>query len=243
MKTFTLTCAILLLSSFGLFAQSGMTIQSGGQVTVNGNLIITPVPFVCGTPMTDTRDGKTYTTVLIGTQCWFAQNLNVGTRINGLDEQTNNSIVEKYCYNDLESNCTVYGGLYQWNEMMQYVTPEGAKGICPTGWHLPTDDEWTILTTYLGGSNVAGGKMKEIGTSHWTSPNTGATNSSGFSALPGGNCVLGGFNDFPSSAYFWTSTWSPAGMAYVLYLSYGNEQIQMGLNSREVGYSTRCVKD
>lgn len=78
----------------------------------------------------------------------LAQNLNVGTRINGLQEQTNNGIIKKYCYGDLDSNCNVYGGLYQWDEAMQYVTTEGVKGICPTGWHLPTDAEWCTLTQY-----------------------------------------------------------------------------------------------
>ena len=78
----------------------------------------------------------------------LAQNLNVGTRINGLQEQTNNGIIKKHCNGDLDSNCNVYGGLYQWDEAMQYVTTEGVKGICPTGWHLPTDAEWCTLTQY-----------------------------------------------------------------------------------------------
>ena len=90
-----------------------------------GTGIIIP-PFTCGNPMTDTRDSNTYTTVLIGTQRWFAQNLNVGTRINGSLSQTNNGTIEKYCYNDLEANCNTHGGLYQWDEAMQYLTT-GAK--------------------------------------------------------------------------------------------------------------------
>jgi hypothetical protein len=107
---------------------------------------------------TDTRDGKVYTTVYIGTQCWMKQNLNIGTRIAGAGNQTNNGTIEKYCYDDNESNCDYYGGLYQWNEMMQYTTTQGVKGICPKGWHLPTNNEWNVLSTFLGGS--AGGKMK-----------------------------------------------------------------------------------
>jgi len=135
---------------------------------------------------------------LIGTQCWFKENLNVGTMINGTHNQTNNSVIEKYCYNNLTSNCDIYGGLYQWGEMVQYLNgtsntttwnppPTGnVQGICPTGWHIPKDAEWTVLTTYLGGVSVAGGAMKETGNAHWSSPNTGATNSSGFTALGSG---------------------------------------------------------
>ena len=101
--------------------------------------------FTCGSSFTDGRDGKTYTSVQIGTQCWMKENLNVGTRINGSSNQTNNGVVEKYCFNNLESNCDVYGGLYQWNELMQYVSTQGVKGICPLDWHIPTDQELSLI--------------------------------------------------------------------------------------------------
>jgi uncharacterized protein (TIGR02145 family) len=119
----------------------------------------------------------------------MAENLNVGTKINSTSDgqlQTDNEILEKYCYNNDIANCNIYGGMYEWNEAMQYDTTEGAQGICPDGWHIPTDAEWTTLTTFLGGESVAGGKMKEAGFAHWYSPNTGATNESGFTGLPGG---------------------------------------------------------
>jgi len=93
-----------------------------------------------------------YSTVQIGSQVWMGENLNVGTRINGVKNQINNDTIEKYCYNDDENNCNVYGGIYLWDEMMQYSTVEGSQGICPTGWHLPSDSEWTVLTNYLGGN-------------------------------------------------------------------------------------------
>jgi uncharacterized protein (TIGR02145 family) len=244
MKTFTLASVMLLLTCLGLFAQSGMTIQSGGSVTVNGNLIITPAAFVCGTPITDTRDGKTYYTVLIGTQCWFAQNLNVGTRINGTSEQTNNSIIEKHCYNDLETNCNTYGGLYQWNELMNYVTTEGARGICPSGWHIPSDAEWTILITFLGGEAVAGGKMKEAGTAHWLSPNTGATNSSGFTGLPGGyRHPDGSFALLTYYGYLWSSSQSVATYAWIQRLYYTLEAVNRLNYIKTDGFSGRCVQD
>ena len=162
--------------------------------------------------------GQTYNTVEIGTQCWFKENVNIGTRINGSSDQTNNGIIEKYCYDDLESNCDIYGGLYQWDEVMAYSSTEGAQGICPPGWHIPTDCEWCTLTYYLdtnvvcfakfwNGTN-AGGKMKEEGFEHWLNPNTGATNESDFTALPGGSYSIfsNDFIELNERAEFWSST-------------------------------------
>ena len=225
-------------------ALSGLTIQSGGTLTVNGNLSISPALFVCGSPITDTRDGKTYNTVLIGTQCWMAKNLNVGTKILGSANQTNNSIIEKYCYNDDENNCNTYGGLYQWDEAMQSSTTERVKGICPTGWHLPTDAEWTTLTTFLGGEAIAGGKMKETGYTHWASPNTGATNSSGFTALPGGyRYYSGSFFNLTSYATFWSSSQYGATDAWFRTLLYTNEGVSQDHSGKTLGLSARCLKD
>ena len=157
----------------------------------------TSAAFTCGSPFTDNRDGQSYNTVEIGTQCWMAENLNIGNMIPGNGNQTENGMIEKYCYDNNAANCNVYGGFYQWNEMMQYVTTPGVKGICPDGWHLPTDAEWCVLEQFVDPSISCsaigyrgidgGGKLKESGTGHWTPPNTGATNSNGFTALPGGN--------------------------------------------------------
>jgi len=197
----------------------------------------------CGV-ITDVRDGKTYNTVIIGTQCWFAQNLNIGTKVNASGEQTDNSIIEKYCYSDLESNCDVYGGLYQWDEMMQYITTEGAKGICPTGWHLPMASEFSTLSIYLGGESVAGGKLKETGYAHWQSPNTNASNSSGFTALPGGyRHYLGGFGDLNYLAYFWSSSQSDATTVEHPILYFNNEFIQWISQRKTYGFSVRCLQD
>ena len=245
MKTLTLAFSLLLLTNATLFAQSGMTIKSGGAVTVNGNLTITPAPFVCGNPMTDIRDGKTYNTVLIGTRCWMAQNLNLGTRVNGTAEQTDNNVIEKYCYADQESYCDIYGGFYQWGEAMQYSIIEGAKGICPESWHMPYESDWTSLATSLGGMDVAGGKMKEAGTSRWSSPNTGGTNSSGFTALPSGYRAENiGWGQPGNYTYFWSS-WSPLPTvgAGTYYLSFYYENLTQGNYASDIGFSVRCVKD
>ena len=242
MKTFTFFTAFLFLTNIVMLAQSGITIHSGGTVTINGNLSITP--FVCGTPLTDARDGKTYNTVLIGTQCWFQANLNVGTKVLGSAIQTNNGIIEKYCFNDDENNCRTYGGLYQWGEAMQYMTTDGAQGICPAGWHLPTDAEWTTLTDYLGGLSVAGGKMKEVGSTHWALPNVGATNSSGFTALPGGfSSVNNGFNDFSDHAYLWSSSQRDKDYAWYRLLLFNYTGVYQAYNFKEGGYSVRCIKN
>jgi uncharacterized protein (TIGR02145 family) len=201
--------------------------------------------FKCGDVVN--YNGQDYYTVMIGTQCWFKENLNAGAMINVSQNQTNNSVLEKYCYNNLASNCMVYGGLYQWDEMMQYVIIEGAQGICPSGWHIPTDSEWTVLTTFLGGINVAGGKMKEAGTVHWMPPNTGATNSSYFTALPGGfRGPSGYFNSLTFNAYFWSSTQLNATNAWSRSLSYNYEDVYRGSggpDGKAYGFSVRCIQD
>jgi len=207
-----------------------------------GTGTITPT-FVCGNPIFDIRDGKSYTTILIGSQCWFAQNLNIGARIDGSVDQSNNGIIEKFCYDNLEINCNVYGGLYQWNEMMQYITTEGVQGICPTGWHIPTDAEWTTLIDYLGGENVAGSKLKETGTSHWNSPNE-ATNESGFTALPGGNRYsYGAFGNIGSSGYWRSSTQYNTSNAWYRNMDYDYDGVYTYNGSKVSGFSVRCVKD
>lgn len=196
-------------------------------------------------PFTDIRDGKNYNTVLVESQCWMAQNLNIGTKINGSQNQTNNQVIEKYCFNNLESNCDIYGGLYMWDEAMQYVTTAGVQGICPAGWHLPTDAEWTTLTNFLGGESVAGGKMKEIGTTHWKSPNTGATNSSGFTALPGGEQNYGNFYSLTFYTVFYSSSLSSMYSGpWIRVLSYDLANVTrdyLYFSSQMVGYSVRCV--
>jgi len=203
-------------------------------------------PVICGQSFSDPRDGKVYTTVQIGTQCWMAQNLNIGTRIDGSVEQTNNDptpIIEKYCYEDNEANCDVYGGLYQWNEMMQYSTTPGIQGICPTGWHLPTDAEWTTLTTYLGGESVAGGAMKETGFTHWIDPNTGATNSSGFTGLPAAHRDPDGLFYFLGyNNILWSSTEYNGSDAGTLSLDYGYNFVGRNYYIKSYGFSVRCVK-
>ena len=229
--------------------------QTGQQVVraliKNANLqTIDSTDFANFTPCGDsiTYSGKKYGTVLIGAQCWFAQNLNNGTRINGSSEQTNNSTIEKYCYNDLESNCDIYGGLYLWDEAMQYSTTEGVQAICPTGWHIPTDAEWTTVTTFLGGEDVAGGKMKStgtigVGTGLWSSPNTGATNESGFTAVPAGCSYYGAFYNVGTTGYWWSSTVLDTEYAWSRYTNYYYSSVGRDPNLKWIGESVRCLRN
>jgi uncharacterized protein (TIGR02145 family) len=143
-------------------------------------------------PVTD-GDGNVYNTVTIGTQIWMKGNLktmkfNYGTSIPNVTDNTTWAGLTSaaYCWynNDAATYKTTYGALYNWYAVD--VASNDGKNVCPAGWHIPSDAEWTTLTDYLGGASVAGSKLKETGTTHWLSPNTGATNESGFTALPGG---------------------------------------------------------
>ncbi|MBW6480577.1 MAG: T9SS type A sorting domain-containing protein [Bacteroidales bacterium] len=191
-------------------------------------------------------DGNVYNTVAIGTQVWMAENLKVTHYRNG-DSIPNITVASQWSnltsgaygiYNNDSSYATTYGLLYNWFAVTD------TSGICPTGWHIPTDAEWTTLTDFLGGVNVAGGKMKEIGTTHWTSPNTGATNSSGFTGLPGGVRSSNGYfysiNDY---GYWWSSTEASTTMAWRRHLYAYNAKIDVGYSYKTYGYSVRCIRD
>jgi uncharacterized protein (TIGR02145 family) len=194
----------------------------------------------CGTV---SYGGEIYTTVVIGTQCWMNENLNIGIAIIGANNQTDNGITEKYCYDNDPDNCLMFGGLYQWDEMMQYVTTSGTKGICPVGWHIPTDAEWDTLRAYLGGISVAGGAMKETGTYHWSEPNTGATNSSGFTSLPAGYRVGSSFNQLTITAGFWSSDAYSSAAAYSWHHYFNTASMSKDYDTKSTGFSCRCIKN
>lgn len=205
-------------------------------------------------------DGNTYNTVIIANQCWMAKNLKVGVRINGADVQTNNGIAEKHCYDDKLANCNIYGGLYEWNEMMNWVTTEGAQGLCPAGWHIPTKADWDELFAFLQPGDGAGTKMRTTGTINegtglWRDdPNTQATNSSFFSAVPAGFSSSSNFgNNFlwlGWSATYWASTEAaqlpppnPPDPAIIYGLNYDMAGYTYGTGAKLIGRSVRCMKD
>ena len=188
---------------------------------------------------TDSRDGKVYKYVTIGNQVWMAENLaytGSGQHITDNNQWKNNTAYNGWCYyKNKTNNGNTYGVLYQW---------EAAKAACPAGWHLPTDAEWKELTDYLGGENVAGGKMKEIGTTHWDSPNTGADNSSGFSALPGGyRNTYGSFYYLGDDGYWWSATKGISNTAYIRILHAPNATVNRYYDYKAFGFSVRCIKN
>lgn len=208
-----------------------------------GTISPPPPPFTCGSVLTDTRDGKTYPTVQIGTQCWFAKNLDIGTRINQNVLQTNNSVIEKYCYDNIDANCTTYGGFYLWNELMQYVTTNGAQGLCPTGWHIPTNTEWETLRTFLGGNQTvpAPGYHLKSATA-WPGP---PSNSTGFTALPGGyhDPTFAQSYSVTENGHFYSSTQSDASNAGHWSLVNYNHYLYSNDVEKWMGYSARCIKN
>jgi uncharacterized protein (TIGR02145 family) len=192
-------------------------------------------------------NGNVYNTVTIGAQVWMAGNLkatkyNNGDLIANVTSQTEwiSLTTGAYCWqnDDPVTNADTYGALYN-----NFTVDAG--NLCPTGWHVPTDDEWTILTDFLGGLNLAGSKLKETGTTHWAAPNTGATNDAGFTALPGGSRGGGDgvFHDLRAFGYLWSSTKTSSAWAYARRLDFNSISVTRNTYLRQGGFSVRCIKD
>jgi uncharacterized protein (TIGR02145 family) len=208
-------------------------------------------------------DGNTYQSVIIGSQTWIKQNLNVskysdGTLIPEVSDpiEWNNLTTGAWCYyNNDPAYGPIYGKLYNWYAVAGIYDEDSAydttlrKKLAPIGWHIPSnsecvcESEWTQLINFLGGNYVAGGKIKEEGTLHWQSPNS-ASNISGFTALPGGYRVnFGAFESITNRAGFWTSSESDFDSAWFHTLYNDYVFIQEESNDKKIGYSVRCVKD
>jgi uncharacterized protein (TIGR02145 family) len=203
--------------------------------------------------MTD-QEGNAYKTIVIGTQEWMAENLKtsiyrngdaIPTGLSNADwENTINTQQGAWAYynNDASYACP-YGKLYNWYACVD------ARQLCPVGWHVPTDAEWTVLTDFLGGEDVAGGKMKTTGTIEaatglWYSPNTSATNSSGFSVAPGGvRDFFGDYGNIGDVGVWWSSSEGDTNFAWGRFLYYDDDSA-FGVNDyKQVGFSVRCLRD
>ena len=195
-------------------------------------------------------DGNVYHIVTIGTQVWTVENLkttrfNDGTAIPLVTGNTawfncENFMSPGYCWydNDSATYRSTYGALYNWYAI-------GTGKLAPPGWHVPTDSEWSILTSFLGGDNAAGGPLKEIGMTHWLYPNNGATNTSGFSALPGGfrDDGIGFQNSVSHFGWWWSSTEEEATLSWSRTMDCSNTTVGRGANTKGCGFSVRCIRD
>jgi len=208
--------------------------------------------------VTDARDGNHYNAVRIGNQIWMSENLKY---LPSVDFITNGSTTEPhyyvYGYNGIDvaaakatADYSTYGVLYNWpaamnGEASSSSNPSGIQGVCPVGWHLPSNAEWTELIDYLGGASVAGGKLKETGTDHWSNPNTGATNESGFTALPGGerradNNTTSLKNEY---GFWWSATEISSVYVSHVYIRNNYSNAYTSILTKDYGFSVRCIKD
>ena len=196
------------------------------------NIIVQAAPvFSCGNNLTDIRDNKVYPTIQIGTQCWMRKNLNYGIVIYGGTAQTDNCLNEKYCYNDNQANCNTYGGLYQWDELMAYNNTPGSRGLCPPGWHVPTQAEWMTLFNASIAQGLAGKPLQD-------------------SIINGFRAIESGFvysNMTWKYLGFATFFWSSDSFSTIKALSHGmnlqNFSVSDYYSNRSNAFAGRCVKD
>jgi uncharacterized protein (TIGR02145 family) len=218
---------------------------NGTVFNIDSSGVLTSVNTCSGSTYVRDYDGNYYGTAVIGTQTWFTENLrttryNNGTAIPYITNKTTWSNLTVGAYSSYENaidNC--FGYLYNW-----YATSNGG-GLCPTGYHVPTNDDFITLRDYLGGNSVAGGKMKTKGLVWWRTPNANATNSSGFNAYPAGRRLYNGnFNFFGETATFWSQT-NGSGINFkkLVQLEYDNDNLDFQEDDPNNGYSIRCIKD
>jgi len=196
------------------------------------NIIVQSAPsFSCGQNLTDIRDNKVYPTVQLGSQCWMRKNLNYGTSIQGATEQNDNCVNEKYCYNNDQANCNVYGGLYQWDELMAYDNTPGSQGLCPPGWHVPTQAEWMTMFNANLTQGMAGKPLQD-------------SIINGFRAIESGfvySNMTWKFQGF--ATFFWTSN----SFGTIKALSHGmnlqNFSVSDYYSNRSNAFAGRCLRD
>ncbi len=239
-------------TSGGTYSVSLTAINEYGSKTKTKTDYIT----IVGTTVTD-YDNNTYKVVKIGDQYWMAENLKTTRYADGtplVDGTGAGAIRDDYtkyyfAYDDDESNVDIYGRLYSWTAVMNdeassNENPSGVQGVCPDGWHVPSKSEWDELVNYLGGAEIAGGKLKATGYDYWKYPNTGATDEFGFNGLPAGIRSSNVFYDLHILTNYWTSSYNDNYSAYSSDLYYRNSVLSIHCyNEPWVGHSIRCVKD
>jgi uncharacterized protein (TIGR02145 family) len=249
MKNLLISVGILLAAISHTFAQNdtmyvmknGVVINKQSVDPADVDSIIFYAPQV--TALTDT-DGNVYGTLTIGSQVWMSENLKTTKFNDGTDIPlvTDNSewgslTSPAYCWyeNDEETYKNLYGGYYTWYAV-------NTDKLCPAGWHVPSQDEWATLIDYLGGADVAGGKLKTTGTEYWNSPNTDATNESGFSGLPGSQRP-NIFSTLGNNGRWWSNTESTSNSAHAYVLYHDEAVIRRNSTTKRNGLNVRCIKD
>jgi uncharacterized protein (TIGR02145 family) len=201
---------------------------ASSSVTIN---VMNPLPFFCNGTLTDVRDNQQYPTVQIGTQCWMAANLNFGNVIPSSSMQRDNCIMEKYCFNDNPVNCSTDGGFYQWDELVQFSSLAGGQGLCPPGWHVPTENDWNTLFAFYISSGFAGDPLKFTGYS-------------GFNALLSGTRFLNRSWSFSGFAtMLWSSTSQGPNKAWAHGMNSYNPSVSYYPAYRHNAFPVRCIRD
>lgn len=214
-------------------------------VSYGNEVMFTTAAFIPGNGVVDV-DGNAYTSIIYGDQEWMARNLKVSRYSNNdliaylpSNTQWSSSASGAYCwYNNDDQYKATYGMLYN------FYAVTDSRNICPSGWHIPTDSDWDELQIFFGGADIAGGALKEAGTAHWNTPNTDATNISGFTGLPGGIRLDSGiFNNIGAYGIWWSSDELNANAGWYRSLLFNSGSINRSSNHKRYGFSVRCVKD
>lgn len=224
------------------------TAQGDATETKKGFIVVVQLPGGCGeTSSVADIDGNNYSVVTIGSQCWMGENLKTSKFRDGSPipqvtdvDQWKSQLTPAFCWYDNDNaNEATYGKLYNW------FAVEDPRGLCPAGWHMPSDAEFMVLTRYLGeADDVSGGRLKEAGTAHWDAPNEGGSNSSGFTGLPGGmRFQEGQFDHMGKNGLFWSSRRESESLANYLTLTFNSAASYRTYMYKRSGFSCRCVKD
>ncbi|MCX6246812.1 MAG: hypothetical protein NTW10_03670, partial [Bacteroidetes bacterium] len=193
--------------------------------------VVGAVLFACNNILTDIRDNKQYPTVKLGTQCWMAKNLDYGIQIPSTSMQRDNCVVEKYCFTDNGANCTSMGGLYQWDELMRFENSAAVQGICPPGWHIPAESDWTTLFNFYTSNGFAGSPLKYSGYS-------------GFNAfLDGVRFDNANWNFSTFATFYWSSSIHGTQKAWAHAMNTFNPSVSSYPGNRSNAFSIRCIKD